>query len=117
MFNQFTLGYPNKEVEEGFFDFLVPIYLTTEEEATEFDIRTFVEDVLEGRLKAFMTRLSSLLAGIPHYGPTDSFESRFQNALYILFMLLGFYTRIGAQRVDARPFIGVCRHGGDIRGG
>lgn len=44
-FNQYILDYPNKEVKEGFLDFLLPYYIKGNESATEFDISAFVEDV------------------------------------------------------------------------
>lgn len=110
LFDQYILGYPNKEVEHGFFDFIMPTYLGTDSSQTEFDISRFVEDVFEGHIDNFMKRLASLLAGVPHLGPKDPYENNFQNAIYILFKMLGFYTTMEDHTSDGRIDLTVETH-------
>lgn len=93
MFEEYVLGYPNREVEEGFINFLMPIYLGRQDNA-EFSPRSFVLDVRKGEIESFMTRLDSLLRGVPHVGDTEPHEVFFQNAIYIVFKMMGFYTRM-----------------------
>lgn len=92
-FNEFTLGYPNAEVEESFINFLRPIFLGESNTGSEFDTRQFVKDVLRGDPAAFMTRFDSLLRGVPHIGSNEPHEVFFRNTLYLVFKMVGFYTR------------------------
>lgn len=43
-FNLYRLGFPNKEVEDGFVKFLVPFYLKSNKSTSAFDIRNYVSD-------------------------------------------------------------------------
>lgn len=101
-FDQYTLGYPNREVETGFIDFLAPYYLGTRESHTEFEIDEFVEDIQNGNAEDFMKRVGSLLAGVPHKGGEDSHEHTFRNAIYLIFKMVGFYTRVEDHTSDGR---------------
>ncbi len=93
-FNEYELGYPNGEVEESFIKFLRPVFLGETSRDSEFDNRQFVRDVQRGNPQAFMQRLDSLLRGVPHIGSTEPRESYFQNAIYLVFKMVGFYTRM-----------------------
>lgn len=73
MFEEYVLGYPDKEVAEGFLEFLTPIYLGRQN-STEFSTRMFVTDVLHGEINSFMRRLDSLLRDVPHIGKSDPHE-------------------------------------------
>lgn len=102
VFDTYTLGYPNREVEQCFFDGLMPVYFGEDRSGMDFDISGFVEYVHEGKPEKFMKRLSALLAGVPHYGPSDPYENQFQNCIYILFKLVGFYTKMEDHTSDGR---------------
>lgn len=84
----YTLGLPNVEVEEGFFEFLLPYFSDMRGQ----DIRVFVFDLLdeieEGRVAEFMQRIQSMFAGIG-YDMKFNEERNVQNALLILFSLIG----------------------------
>ena len=92
-FESYTLGFPNKEVEEGFMKFLVPYYTPIRKSATNFEIQKFVREIETGNVDAFMTRLQSFMADL-HY----------QNVLFIVSKLLGFYVqaeyRTSQGRID-----------------
>ncbi|MCF0191048.1 MAG: AAA family ATPase, partial [Marinilabiliaceae bacterium] len=97
-FDTYTLDFPNREVKSGFFDFLLPAYVTRARNKT-FGISNFVEDVEAGRVDDFMTRVKSLLANIPYTQADDEhrqrlIEQQYQNVVYILFTLMGFYTKV-----------------------
>lgn len=93
-FDEFTLGYPNNEVEESFINFLRPFFLGKDSSNSEFSTKKFVLDVLRGDPQAFMTRLDSLLRGVPHIGSTEPREIYFQNAIYLIFKMVGFHTHM-----------------------
>lgn len=101
-FNQYILDYPNKEVKEGFLDFLLPYYIKGSESAAEFDISAFVEDVNAGEVESFMRRLDSLVAKVPYSERGAPPESHFQNAIYLVFSLMGFYVRMEERVSDGR---------------
>ena len=101
-FDEYVLGYPNAEVTEGFIKFLQPYYLGAQINSSEFSIRRFVSDLRQGNPIGFMTRINSMLTGVPHLGGEDSHEHTFRNALYVIFMMLGFYTRAEEHTSDGR---------------
>lgn len=106
-FDQYTLGYPNAEVEESFIKFLRPLFLGDASRDSEFDNRLFVKDVLRGDPDAFMTRLDSLLRCVPHIGPHDPHEVFFQNAIYLIFKMVGFHTRMEDHTSNGRIDLSV----------
>ena len=91
-FRTYTLGFPNKEVEEGFTRFLLPFYANLHKSNSAFIITHFVQEVEGGNVEAFMCRLQSFFADTPYELARD-LELHYQNVLFIVFKLLGFYTR------------------------
>ena len=91
-FQIYHLGFPNKEVEEGFVRFLLPRYATIRASGTAFEISNFVKDARGGDVDGFMRRLQSFFADTP-YELVRDLELHYQNVLFIVFKLLGFYTR------------------------
>ena len=92
-FGTYTLGFPNREVEEGFVKFLVPFYTGVSETETGFEIEKFVGEVRAGDPESFFSRLRSFMAGTP-YELIRDLELHYQNVLFIVFRLVGFYTRV-----------------------
>ncbi len=90
-FDRYFLDFPNREVEEGFLNFLVPAYIHPAVNRIPFDIANFVEDVETGHVDTFMQRLKSFMADTPYVLVRDQ-EIHYQNVLFIIFKLLGFYT-------------------------
>ncbi|MCF0191054.1 MAG: ATP-binding protein [Marinilabiliaceae bacterium] len=98
-FDNYTLDFPNREVRSGFFDYLLPTYVPASRSSNSFNISSFVEDVEAGRVDDFMNRIKSLLANIPYTQADDErrqrlIEQQYQNVVYILFTLMGFYTKV-----------------------
>jgi len=101
-FRTYTLGFPNKEVEEGFVNFLMPFYLEPRtEKRTPFAIDNFVGDVESGDTVRFVKRLRSLFADTP-YELIRDLENHYQNVLWLLFKLMGFYTQAEYHTSDGR---------------
>ena len=102
-FGLYTLGYPNKEVEEGFVKFLLPnyVYCRTSEHKTV--IRDFILSMRSGDANRFMQLMQGLLAGIP-YELVRDMENHYQNVMYIITRLMGFYVqaeyRTSRGRID-----------------
>lgn len=92
-FKLYKLGYPNKEVENGFVRYLLPYYTPTDEKNSEFFIRNFVLEVRKGKPEAFMERLKTMFAD-QSYTVMGQMELYFQNSMYVIFKILGFYSEV-----------------------
>ncbi len=92
-FGIYTLGFPNREVEEGFMNFLLPFYSAVSKTRSPFEIKRFVTDVESGDINGFMERLQSFLADCP-YELAKDVELHYQNVLFIVFRLAGLYTKV-----------------------
>ena len=92
-FGMYTLGFPNREVEDGFMNFLLPYYSGVDKTRSPFEIKQFVRDVRSGDIDGFMERLQSFLADCPYEMARD-IELHYQNVLFIVFRLAGLYTQV-----------------------
>ncbi len=100
-FKTYILGFPNKEVENGFIKFLLPSYTGMDGSDAAFEIISFVKDVRAGNTDAFMKRLQSFFADTP-YELVRDLELHYQNVMFILFKLLGFYTQAEYHTSEGR---------------
>lgn len=91
-FGLYTLGFPNKEVEDGFLKFLLPNYASIEKTQTVFFITNFVKELRTGDVEAFLNRLASLFADTP-YELVKELENHYQNVFFIVSKLMGFYVK------------------------
>jgi len=102
-FGTYTLGFPNEEVEEGFTKFLMPCYIYPKERQSPFLIDKFVRDVEKGDTQQFVARLKTLFADTP-YELVKDLENHYQNVVWLLFKLMGYYTQAeyhtSAGRID-----------------
>ncbi|MDE6216423.1 ATP-binding protein [Bacteroides sp.] len=102
-FGIYSLGFPNREVEEGFVKFLLPFYANTNKVEAPFEIQKFVREIELGDCDAFFRRLQSFFADTPYKLARD-LELHYQNVLFIVFKLMGFYTKVeyhtSAGRID-----------------
>lgn len=93
LFGSYVLGIPNREVRICLMQSLVPYYLTPD---TQTVSATLIEmagclsrDDIDGALRAMQTFLST----IP-YTDNTGYEGHYQQVLYILFSLLGYYADV-----------------------
>lgn len=100
-FDEFTLGFPNEEVEHGFVNFLMPMYSNQKQDAHRFNIIQFVKEVEKGLPEAFITRLAAMMADTDYRIIGDS-ELYFHNFLFIFFRLLGLYVEVERATSDGR---------------
>ena len=89
----YSLGFPNREVEEGFVKFLMPFYTNVSERKTGFEIQHFVREVRSGNVDAFLRRLQSLFADTSYEQIKRDQEVHYQNVLFIVFRLMGFHVK------------------------
>ncbi len=97
----FHLGYPNEEVTEGFFNYILPYYANLHKESAIVFVVDLVAELRRGDVDAVMKRLQSLFAGMP-YDMEIKGEKDVRNALYILFKLVGLRTDVEYRTSDGR---------------
>ncbi|MEO5227679.1 PD-(D/E)XK nuclease domain-containing protein, partial [Bacteroides ovatus] len=100
-FGIYSLGFPNREVEEGFVKFLLPFYANTNAVESEFEIQKFVREVEAGDYDSFFRRLRSFFADTP-YELIRDLELHYQNVLFIVFKLVGFYVKAEYHTSEGR---------------
>lgn len=99
-FKKYLLGFPNKEVEEGLLNFMLPLY-TSAGNNSPFMVDEFVKDVEAGNPERFMQRMKSFFADTS-YQVVGNAELYFQNAMYLVFKIMGFYTQVERPTSDGR---------------
>lgn len=103
-FREYTLDFPNSEVEEGFVNYLSRYYTRTESHSSsngQFFVSNFVREIRAGNTDSFMQRLDTFLADGDYQIAGDS-ELYFQNVMYIVFKMLGFYTQVERHTSNGR---------------
>lgn len=100
-FDSYTLGFPNREVEQGFIRYLLPFYTPKVQDKNYFSIAQFVKDVRRGSAEGFMKRLEDFFAK-GDYQVMGNLELYFQNTLYVFFRLLGFYVEVERHTTNGR---------------
>lgn len=100
-FMMYRLGFPNQEVEYGFTKFLLPYYTSVKGGTTAFNIQHFVRDVESGNIEDFIKRLRTLFADTP-YEIIKDLENHYQNVLWLLFKLMGFYVQAEYHTSEGR---------------
>ena len=104
--HSYTLGYPNKEVREGFLRGLLANYKSAEGMSASFVLR-FNKALKNGDIDNALERLQSFMAGIP-YDLENKSEKHFQTIIYLVFSLLGYYTKAEVKSAVGRADA-VCR--------
>ena len=97
----FQLGLPNDEVREGFLEYLLPAYSSVKKDDAPVFIYDFQTEIEEGRVDEFMRRLQSFFSGTSYEMKTEE-ERNVQNAMFILFRLLGLSVDVEYRTSDGR---------------
>ena len=100
-FGMYRLGFPNREVEEGFVRFLLPYYANVNKVESPFEIQNFVREVRSGDYSSFFRRLQSFFADTTYEVIRDQ-ELHYENVLFIVFKLVGFYTKVEYHTSEGR---------------
>ncbi len=100
-FKTYTLGFPNREVEQGFIKYLLPFYTPNVHNNSRFSIAQFTKDIRNGRADDFMQRLEDFFT-TGDYEVVGKAEKYFQNTLYVFFRLLGFYVDVERHTANGR---------------
>ena len=85
--NLYELRFPNREVEIGFYEDLLPVYIPEiGNPFSTFSFTLFKTDLAEGRPQDFMKRLATLLKNLSY---EDHNESTYRAVTYLLAVLCG----------------------------
>ena len=101
-FGLYKLGFPNREVENGFLKFLLPFYTAKRNTSSAFEISKFVADIKSGNADGFMQRLQSFFAGAKSDQIAKDTENWFQNVVFIVTSLCGLYIEAEHQTSNGR---------------
>lgn len=102
---EYMLGIPNREVAEGMFKCLLPVYSGQGKDPSMLAYRDIRSAIRGGEPEEMLRRLQSFFDGIPYSLSKGRAESYFQNNLYIIFSLLGF--AVEAEYTTARGRIDI----------
>lgn len=91
-FDLYRLDFPNEEVREGFVKFLLPYYVYCRQNQHKTIISKFVMALRNGDADLFMQLMQSLMAGTP-YELIRELENHYQNVMFIITKLMGFYVQ------------------------
>lgn len=100
-FEMYLLGFPNLEVERGFTRYLIPYYTQLKSNQGQFFVAQFVKEIRTGKAESFMRRLEALFANGDYQVMGDA-ELYFQNVVWIVFKMVGFYTEVERHTTDGR---------------
>ena len=100
-FELYHLGFPNREVKQGFLKYLMPYYANTVQGKSGFEISRFVRSLREGDIEGFMERLQSFLSACPYELEPEQ-ERHFQSVMFILTALCGYHVEIESHTNKGR---------------
>lgn len=92
----YTLGFPNQEVYEGFWESLATHFFKGYNGKSVFDLYNLLKDLNQGEPEDFMLRIQSLLADIPYTTEKKEDSERrreghFRDMMAIVVKMLGFH--------------------------
>ena len=97
----YTLGIPNREVRLGLMRSLIPYYLTSDTKSVSSALIDMAECLTNDDMDAALQAMQTFLSTIP-YADNTHYEGHYQQVLYILFSLLGYYTDIEVRTPHGR---------------
>ena len=81
--------------------YLLPFYANMDKVDSSFQIQKFVREIRSGDYDSFFRRLQSLFADTP-YELVRDLELHYQNVLFIVFKLIGFYVKAEYHTSEGR---------------
>ena len=97
----YTLGYPNKEVEDSFMNSLSEFYTPIDKKPDVFSVYNFVEDIKSGNVEMLMRRFTAFFADMDYQIQGDA-ELYFQNTMYVMLKLMGQQAQVERHTSNGR---------------
>ena len=101
MFQSYLLDIPNNEVRIGLMKSLIPYYVTQDSRLATSTVVNMVRALYKDDMDGMLRCLQEFLLTVPYCDNTD-YEGHYQQALYIIFSLLGIYTDIEVRTPRGR---------------
>ncbi|MDE6297094.1 MAG: ATP-binding protein, partial [Muribaculaceae bacterium] len=99
----YELQFPNREVENGFAQYLQPLFLPQLNDYNgSFSIFDFQMELSDGEPERFMKRMEAMIKSVPYEQHNEAF---YQNLVYLLFTLVGADARMEEHTNIGRPDI------------
>ncbi len=103
---RYTLGMPNVEVSQAFWNSLGSYFFRRGRYVTEFDLNKFVVALEQGDIDGFMLRIKSMFASISNEHEPDK-EVHFQNMMTVLVKMLGYSVQTEVHSSQGRSDIEI----------
>lgn len=97
----YTLGYPNREVEDSFMGSLSEFYTPIDKKPDVFSVYNFVEDIKSGNVEMLMRRFTAFFADMDYQIQGDA-ELYFQNTMYVMLKLMGQQVQVERHTSNGR---------------
>ena len=97
----YTLDIPNREVRVGLMKSLLPNYTGSSAQEAITTMAYFSRDIRNGDMDAALRRLQTFLSTVP-YCDNTKYEGHYQQMLYIIFSLLGYYVDVEVRTPRGR---------------
>ena len=101
MFQEYTLGIPNKEVRDGLLNSLLPHYVNPRRSDNDAFLLGFCKAVYRNDIEAALEHMRTYLATIP-YDLENHSEKHYQTIFYLMFSFLNIYIRTEVKSAIGR---------------
>ena len=101
MFQEYTLGIPNKEVRDGLLNSLIPHYVNPRRSDNNAFLLGFCKAVYRNDIEAALEHMRTYMATIP-YDLENHSEKHYQTIFYLMFSFLNIYIRTEVKSAIGR---------------
>ena len=101
MFQEYTLGIPNREVRNGLLNSLIPHYVNPRHSDNDAFLLGFCKAVYRNDIEAALEHMRTYMATIP-YGLENHSEKHYQTIFYLMFSFLNIYIRTEVKSAIGR---------------
>ena len=101
MFQEYTLGIPNKEVRDGLLNSLIPHYVNPRRSDNNAFLLGFCKAVYRNDIEAALEHMRTYMATIP-YDLENHSEKHYQTIFYLIFSFLNIYIRTEVKSAIGR---------------
>lgn len=101
----YTLGFPNREIEEGFLESVLPKYIKVPDDSLGLAMFNIVKAFRKNDIESVLKMLSSAIADLPTIVKKDQCENYYESITHIMFRLTGFDVVSELQSVAGRSDI------------
>lgn len=103
----YTLAIPNREVEKGLFEIIIPKFTTITTDELGLSIENFRQAFIHADIEKLMTLLKAALADIPTILKKNQCENYYESVTHVIFRQTGFNVLSELQSVAGRSDVVV----------